>query len=111
MNDYHTLCKNTNEDIPLIVNTNGWVKGMGFEILSTVIDVVNPGHIAQIIGSTKAKLFDLSLHYVTNQAIHVLSSHSISKKELKNEDISCSSPLSCVTSSTSLQTIEQEKKC
>ena len=110
MNDYDALSKNNFLNIPLIVNTNGWVKGMGFEILSSVIDIVNPGHIAQIIGSTRAKFFDLSSHTASNRAIHVVASQSISKKEQIQEDLLGSPPLSRTTSTASLQTIDQDTK-
>ena len=45
---------------PLVVNTDGWVKGLGYELLSAIIDIVDPHYIIQIRGSTKAKSFDLS---------------------------------------------------
>jgi len=51
-----------NGSLPLLVNTDGWVKGLGYEILSAIIGVVNPGHILQIMGNTKAKSFDMSSH-------------------------------------------------
>ncbi|KAL7540375.1 hypothetical protein ACHAXR_010053 [Thalassiosira sp. AJA248-18] len=51
-----------NSTLPLLVNTDGWVKGLGYEILSAIIGCVNPGHIVQIMGNTKAKSFDMSSH-------------------------------------------------
>ncbi|CAM9445586.1 unnamed protein product [Laminaria digitata] len=44
---------------PLVVNTDGWVKGMGEDLLGAVIDVVRPRHIVQILGSSTAKTFEL----------------------------------------------------
>mmetsp|Transcript_14778 Transcript_14778/g.22388 ORF Transcript_14778/g.22388 Transcript_14778/m.22388 type:complete len:616 (+) Transcript_14778:115-1962(+) len=81
MNDYITMCGKSDQNIPLIINTDGWVKGMGFEILSSTIDIVNPGHIVQILGSTKAKFFDLTSHASLERTIHVVFSHSMSRKE------------------------------
>ena len=49
-------------DLPLLVNSDGWVKGLGYEILSAVVGVVDPGHVVQIVGNTKAKSFDMSAH-------------------------------------------------
>lgn len=49
---------------PLIVNTDGWVKGMGAEILTTIIDIVQPTHIIQIKGHNKAKQFDLPAYSI-----------------------------------------------
>jgi polynucleotide 5'-hydroxyl-kinase GRC3/NOL9 len=46
--------------IPLIVNSDGWVKGLGYEILSAIVAICNPAHIVQILGSTKAKSFDMT---------------------------------------------------
>lgn len=45
---------------PLVINTDGWIKGMGFELLTAVIDRVGPHHILQIQGSSRSKIFDLS---------------------------------------------------
>ena len=59
--------------LPLLVNTDGWVKGLGYEILSAIIGTVNPGHIVQINGSTKAKSFDMPLPHGGSQ-IHVIKS-------------------------------------
>jgi len=60
------------EALPLLVNTAGWVKGMGFEILSTIVDVVRPGHIVQIVGAARAKFFDLTPHALKGRSIHVV---------------------------------------
>ncbi|KAL3816814.1 hypothetical protein ACHAXA_008677 [Cyclostephanos tholiformis] len=49
--------------IPLIVNTDGWVKGLGYEILSAIVRIVDPGHVVQIVGNTRAKNFDMSAHH------------------------------------------------
>jgi len=58
--------------LPLVVNTAGWVKGMGFEILSSIVDVVRPGHIVQIVGAARAKFFDLTPHALEGRSIHVV---------------------------------------
>ena len=50
------------DDLTLLVNTDGWVKGLGYEILSAIVGVVDPGHVVQIAGNTKAKSFDVSAH-------------------------------------------------
>ncbi|CBN74160.1 conserved unknown protein [Ectocarpus siliculosus] len=46
---------------PLVVNTDGWVKGMGEDLLGAVIDAVRPRHIVQILGTSTAKSFELDL--------------------------------------------------
>lgn len=73
---YETICSEMGENIPLVINTDGWIKGMGYEILSSVIDSVNPHHIIQIIGSTKAKFFDLTPHSSNDRTIHVTETAS-----------------------------------
>jgi polynucleotide 5'-hydroxyl-kinase GRC3/NOL9 len=105
MNDYTKLCENTSGDIPLVVNTNGWVKGMGFEILSSTIDVVDPIHIVQILGSTKAKFFDLTLHASPNRTIHIAFTQS---KRKDSSSVPGSAPISRTVSSTSLLGLSQE---
>lgn len=45
--------------VPLVVNTDGWVKGMGEDLLGAVIDAVRPQHIVQLLGTSSAKQFDL----------------------------------------------------
>ncbi|KAL7458955.1 hypothetical protein ACHAWC_011741 [Mediolabrus comicus] len=45
--------------LPLLINTDGWVKGFGYEILCAVIEASNPGNIIQMVGTTKTKSFDL----------------------------------------------------
>ncbi len=102
MNDYKGLCRKESIVMPLVVNTDGWVKGMGYEILSSTIETVKPGHLVQILGSTKAKFFDMTPHAVPNRVVHVLYSPSASsgiQEESKvtavdnNSDINIISPL------------------
>lgn len=78
--DYENLCNNgqilnecsnyCDSRIPLIINTDGWVKSMGYEILSSIIGATNPEHIVQILGSSKAKLFELSSHDSNSRKIY-----------------------------------------
>lgn len=44
---------------PIVVNTDGWVKGMGEDLLGAVIDAVRPRHIMQILGSSASRTFHL----------------------------------------------------
>lgn len=85
----------------VVVNTDGWVKGMGYEILSTIIDTINPGHIVQILGSTKAKFFDLAPHMSAKRTIHVAE---IAGGKIY-EPTSLTPPLSRATSSASMQSL------
>jgi polynucleotide 5'-hydroxyl-kinase GRC3/NOL9 len=68
---YETIRKER-KNIPLIINTDGWVKGMGFEILSSLINACRPTNIVQLVGSTKTKFFDLTPHASSDRNIHVV---------------------------------------
>lgn len=45
--------------IPLVVNMDGWVKGLGFQIMTAMLNTMRPTHIVQILGETRAQTFDL----------------------------------------------------
>lgn len=104
MDKYTDLCNERGYKVPLVVNTDGWVKGLGFEILSCVIQTVNCGHIVQLIGSTKAKFFDLSSHASSQRHIHVAETSSGSTLASCNPTPS----ISRNTSVASLQSLEGE---
>ncbi|KAL3766288.1 hypothetical protein ACHAWU_005680 [Discostella pseudostelligera] len=63
MQRYRRVVKELGCNIPLLTNTDGWVKGLGYEILCGIIGAINPGHVVQIMGNTKAKSFDMSAHH------------------------------------------------
>jgi polynucleotide 5'-hydroxyl-kinase GRC3/NOL9 len=48
--------------LPLLINLDGWVKGMGYEVLTALLakDNLHPSHVIQLVGETKAKVFDLT---------------------------------------------------
>lgn len=54
-----TFLADSTPPAPLVVNTDGWVKGMGEDLLGAVIDAVRPQHIVQLLGASSAKQFDL----------------------------------------------------
>lgn len=64
MEKYETEVVQTSPDnpIPLLINMDGWVKGMGYQILTTLIDIIRPTHLVQILGETKGQIFDLPPH-------------------------------------------------
>ncbi|OEU19300.1 hypothetical protein FRACYDRAFT_154325, partial [Fragilariopsis cylindrus CCMP1102] len=46
MEKYETEVVQTSPDpIPLLINMDGWVKGMGYQILTTLIDIIRPTHL------------------------------------------------------------------
>lgn len=47
------------QSIPLVINTDGWIKSMGHDLLCNIIEEVNPDHIIQLLAMTKNKHFDL----------------------------------------------------
>eukprot|EP00986_Skeletonema_menzelii_P000950 scaffold268_cov140-Skeletonema_menzelii.AAC.3 len=51
--------ENGKGNLPLLINTDGWVKGFGYEILCAIIEAFSPGNIIQMLGSTRTKSFEL----------------------------------------------------
>jgi polynucleotide 5'-kinase involved in rRNA processing len=47
--------------IPLLINMDGWIKGLGYEVMSALLSstTLSPSHILQLVGKTRAKMFDL----------------------------------------------------
>ena len=43
--------------IPLVINTMGWVKGMGLDLLNQIIAMSQPEHILQIVGNSRKNVF------------------------------------------------------
>ncbi|CAM9934425.1 unnamed protein product [Sphacelaria rigidula] len=60
---------------PLVVNTDGWVKGMGEDLLGAIIDAVRPLHIVQILGTSAARQFDLD-RLPQNCQVHPIEAYS-----------------------------------
>ena len=46
-------------EIPLIINSGGWVKGMGHDVLCTMVHALVPDVIVKFVGETNSKRFDL----------------------------------------------------
>lgn len=60
MNKYETNIAHSNSrPIPILINMDGWVKGLGYQILSALIESLRPTHLAQILGDTPGQTFDL----------------------------------------------------
>ncbi|KAF4146376.1 mRNA cleavage and polyadenylation factor CLP1 P-loop [Phytophthora infestans] len=45
--------------VPLVINTDGWIKSMGHDLLCHVIQETNPDHVVQLVAATKNKQFDV----------------------------------------------------
>ncbi|KAL3660053.1 hypothetical protein V7S43_014975 [Phytophthora oleae] len=48
-----------NVNVPLVINTDGWIKSMGHDLLCNVIEETNPDHVVQLLAATKNKQFDV----------------------------------------------------
>ncbi|KAG7369237.1 Pre-mRNA cleavage complex II protein Clp1-domain containing protein [Nitzschia inconspicua] len=46
--------------IPLFINLDGWVKGLGFQVMVAILNSVRPTHLVQILGEKRAQTFDLT---------------------------------------------------
>ncbi|OQR94587.1 hypothetical protein ACHHYP_01124 [Achlya hypogyna] len=46
--------------IPLVINTDGWIKSMGHDLLHSILDCAAPQHVVQVVAMTKAKSFDVA---------------------------------------------------
>eukprot|EP00980_Cylindrotheca_fusiformis_P007344 scaffold1525_cov142-Cylindrotheca_fusiformis.AAC.144 len=56
---YHKYLETTSHPTPLLINMDGWIKGLGYEILTALIMKLVPTHVCQILGKSKGKTFDL----------------------------------------------------
>ncbi|KAK9068658.1 hypothetical protein SSX86_012773 [Deinandra increscens subsp. villosa] len=45
----------SNNGVPLIVNTGGWVKGIGYDVLVDMLKHISPSHVVNICISAKSK--------------------------------------------------------
>lgn len=95
MHKYNNLKKDRIEQgkghLPLLINTDGWVKGFGYEILCAVIEACNPGNIIQMVGTTKTKSFDLpsqsTIQSASNQRfIHTVQSFDETSLVMPDDD-------------------------
>lgn len=71
--------RTVNPSIPLLVNLDGWVKGLGNEILDTILqDIMAPTHIIQIMGDTPSRMFHLHFHQNHRSIRHVCRAYDCS---------------------------------
>ncbi|TDH73137.1 uncharacterized protein CCR75_008442 [Bremia lactucae] len=45
--------------VPLVINTDGWIKSMGHDLLCNIIQESNPDHVVQLVAATKNKQFEI----------------------------------------------------
>eukprot|EP01134_Creolimax_fragrantissima_P008075 CFRG8075T1 len=55
--------------LPLVINTHGWIKGVGLELVTKVISIANPTHVVQFIHepSYQGNLNALAMPYLTSE--------------------------------------------
>jgi polynucleotide 5'-hydroxyl-kinase GRC3/NOL9 len=56
---YRDYLQTTSNPTPLLINMDGWIKGLGYEILTALILQITPTYVCQILGTSKGKTFDL----------------------------------------------------
>jgi polynucleotide 5'-hydroxyl-kinase GRC3/NOL9 len=61
--------------LPLLINTDGWVKGLGMEILATLLHNLAPNHVIQILGDCRSKQFDLPFSATTK--LHLARAYNV----------------------------------
>ena len=54
---YRTKLRTSRYPLPCVINTHGWVKGLGQDLLQRIVDASRPQHILQICGTTASKSF------------------------------------------------------
>ena len=75
LRDYRRHSVRSNRDV-LLVNLDGWVKGLGGELLQALLQqAIQPTHIVQIQGTTPSQQFDLPPHEGNKITVHVLPSY------------------------------------
>ncbi|ETV67785.1 hypothetical protein, variant [Aphanomyces astaci] len=57
LNDYAAK----DSTIPLVLNTDGWIKSMGYDLLQATLSAATPEHVVQVVALSKAKSFDVPL--------------------------------------------------
>ena len=71
MDKYETEIVQTNSDrVPLLINMDGWVKGLGYQILTALIENLQPTHLVQIIGESKGQTFEIPMNLSMNPHIY-----------------------------------------
>jgi polynucleotide 5'-hydroxyl-kinase GRC3/NOL9 len=73
-------------DVSLVINTDGWTKGFGFEILTTIIQKVGPNHVIQLQGQSHTKSFGCDPTVLDpDSMIFIESSKVASGPDIKSE--------------------------
>ena len=78
----HLDARNISVDhlVPLVINTPGWVKGLGFEILDRIVQQVRPNHVVELCTNTAKDLPKEESGWKDNLGlrIHYLQAHKFS---------------------------------
>ncbi|KAM0034735.1 putative P-loop containing nucleoside triphosphate hydrolase [Helianthus debilis subsp. tardiflorus] len=95
----------TNSGVPLIVNTSGWVKGIGYDVLVDMLNHIAPSHVVNIRISAKSKNLpsgafwsqDGDARAITLLEINSARQDSLNRSVLVHKDSSHMRDLSIVT--------------
>jgi len=55
--------------IPLIINTQGWVKGLGSEILRSVVELANPNNVVELLSSSFSKNLQFDWNWKVRESL------------------------------------------
>jgi polynucleotide 5'-hydroxyl-kinase GRC3/NOL9 len=59
VSEYKQTILRRNPEMPLLINLDGWVKGLGQQVLTAVLQqTLQPDHVVQITGDSASKQFD-----------------------------------------------------
>jgi polynucleotide 5'-hydroxyl-kinase GRC3/NOL9 len=68
---YKEQLSDKNDCMPLLVNLDGWIKELGYDILTAVLqDTLHPNHAIQIAGDSLSKALDLSNVVIADTRLH-----------------------------------------
>lgn len=77
LDSYHEILDNGDDSVvPLVVNLDGWVKGLGLQVLQAVLAMVQPNHVVSILGDLKSRIFDLTDKIPDGTALHTAHSYN-----------------------------------
>jgi hypothetical protein len=100
----HKSSGSNSSSIPLIVNLDGWVKGLGEQILQAMLGQhIRPNHVVQIIGDLKSKVFDLSAQVTDPTVLHVAYAYnSVQDRFVGHDEGDCDESTTITTATNSM---------
>ena len=59
-------------NLPLLVNSDGWLKGLGHEIFASLVGLVAPSHVFHLVKDVTNPFLDVSGTFPQNATVHTL---------------------------------------